>query len=169
MKGTEIANFWGRENLKRWAESSLLDVRVPQSSKRFLIPVGLPYKEDWTLEFDADSVPLPRLENRANYRRIGFDGSVPICLDEDHDGCVVAVESEIGARERFINASVECFAEFLVLYKQYRSAARTVSEEEVVEVIRGIEQSMRIADADAFHGCDNYWPVIIEQMNSGLL
>lgn len=169
MLPEDIVKFWGRENLKRWSESSLRDVAIPQPSKRFLIEVGLPYKEDWTLQFDPEADHLPRLPNKANYRRIGFDDFVPICLDEKRGGCVVAVETEVGGSERFINSSVERFGEFLVLYQEYRKAARAVSEEEIVKFISGVEERMRKADPKAFDDPNNYWPVIVEQMNQGLL
>lgn len=165
----DIMNFWGQENLKRWSESSLRGVAIPQSSKQFLIEVGLPYKEDWTLRFDPEADHLPRLPNRDNYRRIGFDDSVPVCLDEKRGGCVVAVEKEVGGLERFINSSVERFGEFLVVYQEYRKTARVVSEEEIIKLIPSIDERMRKTDPNAFADPDFYWPVILEQMNQGLL
>jgi hypothetical protein len=169
MLPEDIVNFWGGENLKRWSEDSLRDVAIPQASKRFLNEVGLPCEEDWTLRFDPEGDRLPRLPDKANYRRIGFDDSVPICLDEKQDGCVVAVETEVGTSERFINSDVEHFGEFLVLYQEYRNAARAVSEEEIVKIIPGIGERMHKADPKAFDDSNNYWPVIMEQMNQGLL
>jgi hypothetical protein len=169
MLPEDIVSFWGQENLKRWSESSLRDVAIPQPSKRFLIEVGLPYKEDWTLRFDAEADHLPRLPHKANCRRIGFDDFVPICLDEKRGGCVVAVETEVDGSERFINSSVERFGEFLVLYQEYRKVARAVSEEEIVKIIPGVEERMRRADSKAFDSPNDYWPVIVEQMNQGLL
>ena len=169
MLPKDIVNFWGQENLNRWSESSLRDVAIPQPSKRFLIEVGLPSNEDWTLRFDPEADHLPQLPNKGNYRRIGFDDFVPICLDEKRSGCVVAVEKDVGGSERFINSSVERFGEFLVLYQEYRKTARAVSEEEIVKAIAGIEEGMRKADPKAFDDPNNYWPVILEQMNQGLL
>ncbi|MGO8843380.1 MAG: SUKH-4 family immunity protein [Methyloceanibacter sp.] len=169
MLHEDIVNFWGWENLKRWSEDSLRDVVIPQPSKQFLIQVGLPCNEDWTLRFDPEPDHVPRLPNKANYRRIGFDDDVPICLDEKRDGCVVAVETEVGGSERFINSSVERFGHFLVLYEEYRKAARAVSEEVIVKIIPGIEERMRKADPKVFDNPNNYWPVIVEQMNQGLL
>src|SRR5687767_13432201 len=120
MTNDEVVAFWGHDNLKRWPFGSLRDVAVPQSSKRFLAEVGLPYKEDWTLRFDPEADQLPPLPGRANYRLVGFDSTVPICLDEEGGGRVMAIETEIGGPERFINSSVERFGQFLTLYQQYR-------------------------------------------------
>jgi hypothetical protein len=168
MTDNEILNFWGYNNLVRWLESTLRDVAVPLSSKRFLMEVGLPGKTDWTLRFDPEAT-LPRLADKSNFRRIGFDDMVAICLDEQHDGCVVAVEKEVGGTQRFINTTVQHFGVFLVLYQEYRKAARRMSEEEVVKFIPSIESRMRKTDPKAFDDPNNYWPLVIEQMNQGLL
>src|SRR5262245_30781305 len=117
MLAEEIVRFWGADNLKRWPETALRDVRIPQTGKRFLAEVGLPARVDWTLRFDPEADSLPPLPNRRNYRRIGFDDIIPICLDENRDGCVVVVETEIGGGERFVNSTVERLAGFLVLYQ----------------------------------------------------
>src|SRR5690349_15424104 len=116
MTHEEIIGFWGHDRLKRWSEHSLRDVNIPESSKQFLREVGLPCKEDWTLRFDAETDKLPPLPSRGNCRQIGFDDSVPLCLDENRRGSVVAVETRT---DRFINTSVERFGEFLVLYQEY--------------------------------------------------
>lgn len=169
MPHEETVKFWGYDNLKRWPESSLRDVNIPHSSKQFLMSVGLPCKEDWTLRFDPEADQLPRLPNKTSCRRIGFDDVVPICLDEERKGCVVAIETDIGGTERFVNSSVERLGEFLVLYQEYRKAARTLSEAEILKLIPTIEARMRQIDPKAVDDPNNYWPVIIEQMNQGLL
>ncbi|HET6325673.1 MAG TPA: SUKH-4 family immunity protein [Planctomycetaceae bacterium] len=169
MSPDRIIAFWGADNLKRWSPATLQDVAIPQSSKQFLVGVGLPFKEDWTLRFDSEADQLPRLPGKPHYRRIGFDDFVPICLDERRHGAVITAEVENSPPESFVNASVEQFGEFLLLYQQYRLKARTASEEEILLFIPTIEERMRKADADAFSDPNNYWPEIIEQMSAGLL
>lgn len=134
-----------------------------------MVEIGLPYKEDWTLRFDAQADDLPRLPCKSRYRRIGFDDAVPICVDEGRGGCVVAVETDIGGTERFINSSVERLGEFLILYEQYRRAARVLPEEEILKLIRTVESRMRDIDPNACEDLNNYWPIVVEQMNQGLL
>jgi hypothetical protein len=169
MQIETIIKFWGRDNLKRWTAASLRDVSIPVSSKSFLIEVGLPYRVDWTLQFDNEAEQLPRLPNKKNYRRIGYDDVVPLCLDEEDSGRIIAVEDVIGGRERFINSGVDRFAECLVYYQQYRTSVRIAPEEEVPKLVAAAEEHMREADSLAFSDANNWWPVIIEQMNQGLL
>lgn len=169
MRLEEIVKFWGQDKLKRWSELSVRDVSIPPSSKQFLTQIGLPNKESWTLRFDPGADQLPRLSNRSSCRRIGFDDFVPICLDEMQGGIVIIDETEVGGSERFINSSVERFGEFLVLYEEYRRVARTASEEEILRTIPDIEERMRMIDPKAFENPNYYWPLIVEQMNQGLL
>jgi hypothetical protein len=131
--------------------------------------VGLPSQEDWTLSFGPQTGGLPRLSNKEGYRVIGSDVDVPICLDEQHHGRVVAVEDEVGGSERLINSNVECFVECLAYYKQYRTAVRHASEDEVQAIIDATESQIGRTDPAAFDGSNNWWPIIIDQMNEGQL
>jgi hypothetical protein len=170
MSPSRIISFWGSENLKRWSASCIRDVVMPRSSREFLTDVGLPDKEEWTLRFDEEADQLPRLRGKTSYRRLGFDGSIPICIDENRGGCIVVLESEMGGPERYVNSNVESFAAFLTLYGQYRRTPQSVTEKDLIEnVIPRIEGEMREIDPIAFSYVENYWPVIVEQMKDGLL
>jgi hypothetical protein len=170
MTFEQIVSFWGSENLRRWPRKSVSCIAIPEESKRFLTEVGFPYKEDWTLRFDPGADDLPPIPDKPWYRRIGFDYVVPICMDEVRNGCVVAVETDEGGPERFVNSSVEHFGEFLTHYGEYRHSARTISETELLQsAIPLIEKKLRSADPSAFDDVENYWRVIIEQMKDGLL
>src|SRR5712675_2737444 len=111
MTRAEITNFWGRDNLARWSEASLREVAIPDSSKSFLIEVGMPLRADWTLRFDVQADQVAHTPNAAHC--IGFADVVPICIDDR--GCVIAAEENIGGGMRYINSSIERFGECLVL------------------------------------------------------
>jgi hypothetical protein len=168
MDRQEITEFWGRDNLKTWSEDSLREVAIPNLSKSFLAEVGLPFQEDWTFRFDEDANTLPRLPSKTTYRRIGFDYDVPICLDEANLGRVIAVEEEVAGTDRYINASVERFGEFLTLYKHFRRIGRLVPENQTKALIDEMELQMRTVDPSALDDANNYWAAIIEEMNLSL-
>ena len=168
MSREEIVQFWGNENLRQWTVESVGDLRIPASSKTFLVEVGLPIEDSWTLQFGPTD-RVPKLGDDGRYRQIGVDDVVPICLDEEGGGQVIANETTLGGPERYVNASVEQFGEFLVHYERYRRAARTVAEEDIQEVIESTKASMLSIDDTAFASPENWWPVIIEQMIAGML
>jgi hypothetical protein len=169
MVGDETIRFWGLENLGRWAPSSLADVRIPDESRHFLTDVGLPIGQDWTLHFDPNVEAVPRVAGRPNYRRIGFDDVMPICIDELRGGRVLVLDTDDVRQDRFVNSSVEQFGQFLAIYGEYRRGPSTMSEDDILAVIADIEERMRKLDPASFELEDSYWPLIIEQMNDGLL
>jgi hypothetical protein len=167
MRDEDIIHFWGRKNLRRWFEHHLRDVAIPNSSKSFLVNVGLPLHGDWTLRFDDEEAEdLPRLRGISSYRRIGFDIDVPICLDERRRGCVLEAGQEFGYPERFFNSSVELFAECLIYYQQYRQALETTNRD-VQSTIAATEMRMRKADPQAFEDVERCWPVIMKEIRLG--
>jgi len=162
-----MLEVFGKENLKCWTDNSLTDVKIPSPSKHFLEFNGLPVGVDWTMTFDVSvDQPLP-YANKNGLRVIGHYGDVEICLDENRDGCVVALEDGRGVR--FINSTVECFGSFLALYQRYRKLVRGMDDDEAMELIARTENEMRVIDKQAFSGKEYWWPVIIEQMRDGML
>jgi hypothetical protein len=118
------------------------------------------------MRFGPVANDVPRLDRHPAYRVIGYDCEAPICLDEEHEGRVV---SDPDGYERFANASVGLFAEYLVLYQQYRLAARNLDEEAIQDVIAETERQMATLDPSALAGPECFWAVVIEQMRAGLL
>ncbi len=169
MNTALVLEVWSKKNLARWTPAALEDVAIPPSAKDFLCNVGLPFREDWTLQFPAKPKTPERLSKHPHLRQLGTDDPVPICVDERGGGQVVAVEDDVGGKIRYVNSSVEAFGVFLALYQQYRIAVRGMDDDEAEALIAQTEKKMRRADPHAFSGKNNYWPVIIEQMHHGLL
>jgi hypothetical protein len=165
MTRAEITNFWGRDNLARWSEASLREVAIPDSSKSFLIEVGMPLRADWTLRFDVQANQVARGPNGTHC--VGFDDVVPICIDDR--GQVMAVEEKVGGGVSYINSSIERFGECLVLYQRYRISVLAASEHEAQNLVSTTENQLRNADPTAFADPNSWWPAIVEQMGHGLL
>ena len=169
MSPTHVQDFWGMENLIRWSSASLRDLAIPEAAKAWLTHVGLPMKAECAFRFADATSPLPLDRVRPSLKRIGFDGPVSICIDEEHEGHIVADESAIGGQTRFMNASIQRFAAFLTLYEMYRRASRGVSESKAIEIVENVEKLMREIDPDALSDPNSYWSLILEQMRNALL
>jgi hypothetical protein len=163
MDHHQIIEFWGSASPKRSPRANVADVVIPESSKTFLVTVGLPTNVGWTLRFDDDGTLLPRLST-TRLRRFGYDDVVPLCLDELAHAAVLADESGVGGTTRFINSSVERFGECLVHYQTYRMKVRGLAESEARNLIRDTGQHLRNADAIALEDGHNWWSVILEQI-----
>jgi len=169
MQRDYVINFWSKAKLRCWSVESLRSLNIDVISKSFLSEVGLPFEVGLTLRFDPEEGEIPRLPKFEHFCRVGFDDFVPICIDESKMGRLVAVEDEEAGTERYVNASVEDFAEFLVYYEQYRTSVRGVSEDEALRLVAATEERMRSADPTAFKDPESWWPMIIEQMRDGML
>lgn len=156
--------YWG-DQLTTWPKEWTDHVNLPDAARDYLHNVGLPAGQDWNLEILPASQPV---RIRDGLVELIHDGPVPLCVDEENGGRVVAVEEE-GARERLVNSDVVCLGRFLMLYQQYRVAVRNVSGDEAETLIASTLTAMQSADPSAMSQKDNYWMVIVEQMRDGLL
>ena len=173
MSPEEIVRFWDLQNLRRWTREDIATVAIPASAKAFLVEVGMPVQDGWSLRFDPEADVLPRLSPQSTYRRFGFDYEVRLCLDEARDGAVIAVDivdtvAPAGG-QWYVNRDVVRFGACLVYYEQYRAAALATSEAEIEAVISATEKLIRVEDPTAFEDANSWWPSIIQQMNHGLL
>lgn len=156
MTRNEIADFWGATNLNRWANADWEKLSLSESSKSYLIEVGLPIGESWTLKFDYVVGQLPEISYNPNYFCIGIDDFVPICIDCNLDDRIIAIENAVTKKERFINSSIDCFGEFLVYYAQYRRTIVSIGEHEIEEFINLIKTKMETSDPFAFMSAETW-------------
>ena len=170
MEQSEIIVFWGIETLACWSPAVLGAIPINECSKDFLQNVGMPREVGMTLRFGPQSDENQQILNPGNFLIIGFDDFIPICLDVMNSRRIVAVEEEFETDKiRFINSSVELFAESLVYYERYRRLAIKASDKDIMEAISFTKDKLIVIDPLAFTDCESWWPVIIEQMEYGFL
>lgn len=163
MDDHEIIEFWGYHNLLRWNEDALKGSSIQQPAKTFLMTVGLPRSETWSIKFDNSGIRVFRFDN--HFYQIGLDYEIPICIEEDV-GCIVAIEHE---KPRLINSSIRLFCESLSYYHEYRETLKKHCENNCEDVIEMTEKKIQNSDPMVFNDNNNWWPVIIEQMRNGFL
>lgn len=178
MERDEIARFWGQENLRRWPEPCVRELRIPESSKSYLVQVGLPAFQDDHFQFDPLVGDLPRLAGRPQFRTVGLMSEfVPICLDEQANGSVMSMDTEMleltkttnpSALDRYINSSVERFAECLILFLRLRRTVRVATEAEFATMLPQFEMDLLKVDPTVFGSPENLWAVIVWEMKEGL-
>jgi len=178
MERAEIVSFWGHDNLRRWPEQCLRDLEIPHSSKSYLINVGLPAFKDEHFQFDPLVGNPPRLAGRPQFRTIGLMSEfTPICLDPRSDGCVMSMDTEMlelakhinpSALDRHINSNVECFAECLILFVQFRRTARLATEAVFSKLMAGLERDLLKVDPAVFDDPENLWAITVWEMKEGL-
>lgn len=178
---TEFAAQWGADQLLRYEPAALEGVHIPDASKRFLIEAGLPRQASLELEFDLSADELPTLpealeEERLSagfnrYRPIGVDTATTICLDEQDNGHIYAVDIDGTIPTRFMNSSVPQLAEFLLVFRSGAGITlpKLASEENLEASAHALEEQFRRIDPAVFGDEDNWWPLIVMQRRDGML
>lgn len=70
---------------------------------------------------------------------------------------------------RIINSSIEHFINFLQIYFTRRPELSKADDEEAVEIVRSMRDDFDKLDAMALSNEENWWAVILEQTEQGLL
>ena len=164
MTDQEILEFWDSEQLVRWPRQQLHHSSLPEAAKAFLLEVGLPRTVGFTLKLG----PALRPQSPPNALFVlGYDDETVVAIDLMSHACTSFDEST--SERRFINSDIRKFAVCLTFYEHYRRQGRGLEEHEFLKLITAIEGQIRSEDSMAFADPDFHWPVIIEQMRTGLL
>lgn len=181
MTPTDFAAQWGEDQLLRYEPTALENVDIPNASKQFLIEAGLPRHAGLELEFDLSASELPTLPQALEeenlpasfnrYRPIGVETATTICLDEQDNGCIYAVDIDGTLPTRFMNSSVPQLAEFLLVFRSGAGIAlpKLASERDLQTSANALEEQFRRIDPAVFSDEDNWWPLIVMQRRDGML
>jgi hypothetical protein len=103
---------------------------------------------------------------------VGRDGSGLFCIDDDeHDRSVWWVsERDPRLPRRFVNTSVERFRESLTTFYGTWRALRGLQDEEARQRVSALRQELAAIELPGgVVEPDDYWQVILEQVEEGLL
>jgi hypothetical protein len=167
----EMRTEWGRDGLQR---------ARPESSKQFLLEVGLPKKELLCITFEMLEDPLPTMEEVARakgqscpaeacfFLRLGCGGHAPdFALTNDSQGKVMEVDFD-PPRLRFVNSRVQHLGAFLLAYARSR-VREEMSREDNLAYVASMRAELEKIDPEALSNSDNWWSLVLEQMeDSGL-
>lgn len=159
----EMKLYWGAENLARWPERAVRDLRIPATSREFLTHLGLPSLErdvaGWYLEWEFD---LPLFDNSRELRLLARNcGVSPFLIDESRDGGIIWRADDAGY-ERHVNASVEQFAASLLERDKFsQETLRTIDDPFDKDLfkrrITRLEAELKAIDTTAFASQDSMW------------
>ena len=174
-----ILKEFGASGLQRAAQQAVADIRLPQTSKRYLLDVGLPTERILELSLSLKGQKLPRLDELAplsngvaqypQARSIGTATGCAVCIDGSGAGTIFLVDLTGKDQVRLINSNVEFFGASLALYHEYCRVGPMVPKQDVDGFILKIESRMKDVDPRAFLSPENWWALIVEQMKDGLL
>ena len=176
MSPQEFAAAWGNDNLAPDVPSVVQTVPISEVSKRFLEGAGLPHEAEPNLVFymPPDALaPLPdvlkEMDLPADFRRyllLADDGGTFLCIDTQEKDHVVSVDAYQELPIRFVNSAVVQFAECLLAYRTLPrpEQAKSASKQEIAGWLGQIKHQFNCIDPSALRDPDNWWAVIIEEL-----
>lgn len=98
---------------------------------------------------------------------IGNDYGTDICIDSK--GEIISLDPDHELPTRFINQNLNSFLEFLNLFAVYYTKIGEAGEEEQLQILEELKEEFNRIDSRALDYEDNWWSVILEQMEMGLM
>jgi len=142
---------------------------ISESAKDFLASVGLPTRDGLLFHFfkRSDAFSIWNYEGH-RYLALAEERGQKLCLDLD-TGNIFVVDSRNELPTRFVNSDIESLVEFIQAYSQAKDLFLKGPEERVAKILS--ELRMRFSDKDrkALEGDENWWSIILEQTEQGLM
>lgn len=116
--------------------------------------------------FDSDGIKKTIIKGR-EYLILGDDYGSKLCA-ELSDETIQAVYDEDDLPTRYINSSIENFLLFIMIFEQYQLSLDE-DENENMKKLSALQSTFNEYDSTALNYEENWWAVIIEQIEDGLL
>lgn len=152
-----------QENFKLITREEYRNCDLSNTTKKILCDIGLPKKPLNFLQFNIEEIENIKLEEK--YIIIGHDFGTNICIN--HKDEIVSIDLENEYPIRFINKSLEAFLKFII-FLSYREKIDD-EDDEISRVIQEIRNEFDMIDIQALSNEENWWPIILEQIELGLM
>jgi hypothetical protein len=181
-----IRSLWGT-SLYRFSRESLAPVSLPESSKAFLVDVGLPtvtaLSPGLGFKFSPEDVLAPFAElldlseseyshqndwkRSRRYRSFGMSYEAYLCADEK-DGAVYRVEtanvdSGLRVEDRFLNSSIEQFTSFIAWLEKCSQLCKAQAMT-YPDSLKKLQAEFTTIDRKAMADIE-WWPAFLEEMS----
>lgn len=135
------------------------------TTKKILCDVGLPNQPLNFLQFNIEEIE--NIKFNEEHIIIGNDFGTNICINSKEE--IVSIDSENEYPMRFINKNLETFIEFIITFLSYEDKINNADDDEIMQVIQEIKKEFNIIDIQALSNEENWWSIILEQIELGLM
>lgn len=154
-----------KDKFKLNAREDYRNCRLSNSTKKILCDIGLPYEPLNYVRFNIDKIDSTFEDEE--YIAIGSDLGTDICINYKDE--VVSVDRENEYPIRFINRSLESFLEFIVIIIKYEDELKESDDDEIIKVMQKIRKEFDEIDIQALSSDENWWSIILEQLELGVM
>ncbi|MCI9079622.1 MAG: hypothetical protein HFH68_12015 [Lachnospiraceae bacterium] len=154
-----------QQNFKLITREEYRKYNLSNNTKKILCDIGLPNKPLDFIQFNIDETKNIILDEE--HIIIGNDFGTYICINNKDE--IISVDPQNEYPVRFINNNLETFLEFIITFLLYKDKISEASDDEINEIIWQIEKKFNITDIRALSNEENWWPVILEQIELGIM
>lgn len=169
MDKKSSTEFWNNSCIQ-FDLDTLSKYSLTQDTRKYLSLVGLPvngeFLKDLNISFYSNFEQINVQD--CDYIAIGDDYGTKICINGKSNE-VVSIDIEEYMNIRFINSSIENFIDFLQIYFTKRPELAHADDEKAVEITSLIKDEFNRLDPRALDYEENWWTIILEQTEQGLL
>ena len=137
---------------------------LTNNTKNILCDIGLPLEPLYFIHFYTEDMENIILDEE--HIIIGNDLGTNICINNKDE--IVAIDKEGKYPKRFINKNLEAFLEFIVIYLSYEYIMKDTNDD-IDQTIQEIREKFDMIDAQALNSEENWWSLILEQVELGLM
>lgn len=138
---------------------------LSNTTKEILCDIGLPNNLLNFVQFNIEKAENIRLNEK--YVIIGNDFGTNICIDDKDEIVSVDVKNEYPVR--FINKNLVTFLEFIVVFLSYEDKINNADDNEINQVMKELRKEFDMIDIQALSSKENWWSIILEQIELGLM
>lgn len=166
-KQEAIKNYFG-DRLKKIPKDVISnEISDTNNLVLFLTEMGLIEGfEGITFYFESPSIQKIEI-NGKEYLVLGDDYGTKLCAELTSEN-IFSVDVEGELPTRYINSSIENFILFIMIFEQYQKSLDE-DEDENMNKLSELQSTFNKYDKAALDGEENWWSVIIEQIDDGLL
>lgn len=164
----ESAEFWNGRLAR--VHSSAIPAGILPDTTSYLTEVGLPTERRLEVTFYTDDRLLrPTVVDGTTYFAVSDDLGIVLGVLADTEE-LWCVDSSGAIPRRFVNSHIAAFTAFLgIVDLRYRTQIGELSAKRWNLSVRKLRRWMRDRDPLALDHDENWWAVILEQMEHGLL
>lgn len=152
-----------KDNFELYTQKQYQKYNLSSDTQKILCEIGLPKEPIEGVQFNMSSSEKVVQGNIV----IGEDEGSYLCIDPH--GEVIAIDRLDGLLIRFVNKDLKAFLDYIVIYIIFQKKALEVKDEEGVQVLENMREEFMKIDEKALDNEENWWAVIIEQIEMGLM
>ena len=90
-----------------------------------------------------------------------------ICINKNDE--IISVDFENEYPTRLINKNLESFLHFIVIFLLHEDEINSADDDTISQIIQKIKAEFEQIDELALNNQENWWPIILEQIETGMM